>query len=65
MATNTTVTTKDFPARLYIWLTKGEEGKYFFAEELPRACGSLDGDRLVGTYNLEKIQKAVTTVTLA
>lgn len=58
------ITVKDFPKKVYIYLDQDGKEKWMISSKSLEECASLDEDRLVGVYTLEKVGKALTSVVL-
>lgn len=56
------ITTKDFPKRLYVYLEEDGKEKYIFACRTDKECADLNGSKVVAIYNLETIGKLETSV---
>jgi hypothetical protein len=51
------ITKKDFPKIIYVYLSEGGGEKWLEACDSSQGCASLDESRLVGIYKLEKVGK--------
>ena len=56
------VTKKDFPKRLYVYIDEDGNEKYLIACRTGKECADLNESKLVAIYNLENIGKLETSV---
>jgi len=51
------ITKKDFPKRIYVYIDEDRDGKYLIACKTDKEAADMNGTKLVGIYELENIGK--------
>jgi hypothetical protein len=51
------VTRKDLPKKLYVYVEEDGQEKYLIANKTPGECATLSESRLVGVYDLKEVGK--------